>query len=131
MSFDISQLPAHARLRNPDIFAGTMSSRPSGGAVGVEAELHEDIRKVCMARGWIPLHSRMDAATGRMRGEPDFIILATFPTCYLVECKTRTGKLSPDQVAFAHWAQRLGWTVHVVRSMEDFCRVIEITKETP
>lgn len=123
MGFDVSQLPAHARLRNPDLFAGTVSARPAE-AVGVEAELHEAIRKVCLSRGWIPLHSRMDAATGRMKGEPDFIILAEFPTAYLVECKTKTGKLSPDQVAFAHWAQRLGWTVHVVRSMKEFEEVI-------
>lgn len=124
MGFDVSQLPAHARLRNPDLFAGTISVRPAGEAVGVEAELHENIRKACLDRGWIPLHSRMDAATGRLKGEPDFIILATFPTCYLIECKTKMGKLSPDQVAFAHWASRLGWTVHVVRSLKEFQGVI-------
>lgn len=142
MSFDVSQLPAHARGRNPHLFNADGTNKrginpmtgdpavhrtqPVGVESGKEHELHEDIRKECIARGWIPLHSRMDMPCGRIKGEPDFIILATFPTAYLVECKTRTGKLSPDQVAFAHWAQRLGWTVHVVRSLKEFQEVIGV-----
>jgi hypothetical protein len=41
-----------------------------------------------------------------------------------VECKSRTGKLSPAQAALKHHAEKLGHTVHLVRSFEEFLGVI-------
>jgi hypothetical protein len=43
----------------------------------------------------------------------------------LVECKTRLGKLSPEQLATQAWAAKLGHTVHVVRSMGEFLEVVK------
>ncbi len=111
-----------------------------GKGVEREADLHEQIFAECRRRGWIPLHGAMSERTHRTAGEPDFVILAEkdlsgfdedgiehskFEPCiYLVECKTRTGKLSPAQTALHHHANKLGHTVHVVRSMEEFLKLI-------
>ena len=43
----------------------------------MEAELHADISEECKRKGWIALHGRMDMASGRTIGEPDFTIIAT------------------------------------------------------
>lgn len=85
-----------------------------------EAELHEQIKAECRARGWMALSSRMDSPTGRPMGEPDFIILANGGRVLFVECKTRRGKLTPVQHAFASMAARLGHEIHLVRSIAAF-----------
>jgi hypothetical protein len=66
----------------------------------------------------------MAARTHRTAGEPDFLILADGGRVLLIECKTRTGKLSPEQAALKHQAEKLGHRVHVVRSMKEFEEVI-------
>jgi hypothetical protein len=124
MSFDISQLPAKARLLNPDLFAGTISARPSAEAVGVEAELHEAVYAECRRRGWIAFHGSMAARTHRTLGEPDFVILADSGRVLLIECKTKTGKLSPEQAAMIAHAAKLGHRIHVVRSVKEFLEVV-------
>lgn len=107
-----------------------------------ESELHEQIFAECRRRGWIALHGAMSERTHRTAGEPDFVILAKeqacvsiegealgipplmLPVVYLIECKTRTGKLSTAQVALHHHAKNLGHTVHVVRSFEEFLALL-------
>ena len=103
-----------------------------------ESELHEQIFAECRRRGWIALHGAMSERTHRTAGEPDFVILAQeksetiygdYGSCWtpktlLVECKTRTGKLSMDQAAMIHHAKRLGHTIHVVRSFEEFLALL-------
>ena len=95
---------------------------PSAGTaeVGREAELHEAIFDECRRRCWIALHGSMAERTCRTLGEPDFVILADGGRVLLVECKSRTGKLSPAQFALKHHAEKLGHTVHVVRSLDEF-----------
>jgi hypothetical protein len=41
-----------------------------------------------------------------------------------IECKSRTGKLSPAQAALKHHAEKLGHLVHVVRSLEEFLKLL-------
>lgn len=62
----------------------------------------------------------MAHSTFRTPGEPDFVILAEGGRALLIECKTRKGKLSPEQRAIVAWANKLGHTVHVVRSFGEF-----------
>lgn len=93
-------------------------------AVNEEATLHDDIISHCKANGWIYLRSRMDLPTGRMPGEPDFIILASRARVFFVECKTAKGKLSAEQQGFMRWAEMLGHRVHVVRSMVELLEVV-------
>ena len=88
-----------------------------------EADLHEEVFDECRRRGWIALHGSMAERTCRTLGEPDFVILADGGRVLFVECKTKTGKLSPAQAALKHHAEKLGHTVHVVRSLGQFLGV--------
>ena len=69
------------------------------------------------------MHGSMAERTCRTLGEPDFVILADGGRVLFVECKTKTGKLSPAQAALKFHAEKLGHTVHVVRSLEQFLEV--------
>ena len=119
-----------------------------------ERDLHEEIFDECRRRGWIALHGSMAERTHRTRGEPDFTILASpkdwrcpicnrvtpcrndypegccgegyepVPRVIFVECKTRTGKLSPAQDALKFHAEKLGHTIYVVRSLEEFQKLL-------
>ena len=98
----------------------------SGGSKAAqrEAVLHDQIREECKRRGWIPNSSRMDKRTGRLKGEPDFGIVASDGRTIYVEAKTATGKLSYEQnCMIAHYA-KLDHTVYVVRSLADFLSVL-------
>ena len=96
----------------------------SPDAVERESDLHEAIFDECRRRCWIALHGSMAERTCRTLGEPDFVILADGGRVLFVECKSRTGKLSPAQFALRHHADMLGHTVHVVRSLEEFLRLL-------
>lgn len=95
-----------------------------------EADLHNQIIAECRRLGWLWIHARMDKASHMTVGAPDFMILAEGGRVLLVECKRRDGKLRPEQLAFKAWAAKLGHTVHVVRSLEEFCAVEKIALES-
>lgn len=98
----------------------TFSIPASTSAPKHEAKLHDQILAECARRGWIAFHGSMAHRTFRTPGEPDMVVVADNSRFFLVECKSTKGKLSPDQLAIAAWANKLGHTVHVVRSMEEF-----------
>lgn len=87
---------------------------------GQEGELHDYIGSRLKVLGWLAFHGSMHAPTLRTIGEPDWIVLCPHGRLLLIECKTRTGKLSPEQEGVRRWADRLGHTVHVVRSKGEF-----------
>lgn len=87
--------------------------------IEVESDLHQQIMDECERRGWLFFHGAMCRRTHRTEGEPDFIILRE-SGLLLVECKSRSGKLSPAQQAVAAHARKLGHEIHVVRSIEEF-----------
>lgn len=89
-----------------------------------ESDLHEQIFAECRRRGWIQMHGAMSERTHRTEGEPDFSIMASGGRRIDVEAKSRTGKLSPAQVALHHHAKSLGHTIHVVRSFEEFLKLL-------
>lgn len=89
-----------------------------------ERKLHDDIAAECKRRGWLAFHGSMAHRTKRTVGEPDFVILANGGRLYLVEAKTRTGKLRTEQLAVAAWCRKLGHTFHIVRSIEEFKDII-------
>lgn len=88
--------------------------------VTYESALHNEIIDYCKSKGWQYLHGSMAARTHRTLGEPDFIILAHGSQLRMVECKSKTGKLSTDQQAFIAHARKNGHVVFVVRTMEQF-----------
>ena len=116
--------PTLARL-NPHLFGGQPTEvRGQRSEVSREADLHEEIFDECRHRGWIALPGSMAERTCRTLGEPDFVILAGGGRVLFVECKSRSGKLSPAQAALKFHAEKLGHTVHVVRSREEFLNLL-------
>ena len=113
------------RRLNPHLFS---VQRPEVGGrtehISREAELHEQVFAECRRRGWIALHGSMAERTCRTLGEPDFVILADGGRVLFVECKSRSGKLSPAQAALKFHAEKLGHAVHVVRSLQDFLKLL-------
>jgi len=91
--------------------------------VEYESALHNEIICYCMEKGWQYLHGSMATRTHRTRGEPDFIILAHGSQLRMVECKSKSGKLSPDQQAFIAHANKNGHVVYVIRSMDEFVKL--------
>ena len=116
--------PTLARL-NPHLFGTRSAECGARNGVVSEASLHEEIFSECRRRGWIALHGSMAERTCRTLGEPDFVILADGGRVLFVECKTKTGKLSPAQAALKFHAEKLGHTVHVVRSLGQFLEVVK------
>jgi len=121
---------AHWTMAEVDAHNARVSGKPitptAQAGVEREADLHHLILLECKRRGWIALHGSMAQATARSVGEPDFTILADKGRVFFVECKSRTGKLRPEQQALKHWADRLGHTVHVVRSLREFVEVVNL-----
>lgn len=116
--------PTLARL-NPHLFGMKKEQcRMKNGEVNREADLHGEIFDECRRRGWIALHGSMAERTCRTLGEPDFVILADGGRVLFVECKSQSGKLSPAQAALKHHAEKLGHAVHVVRSLEEFLKLL-------
>src|SRR5512137_685484 len=112
------------RRLNPHLFGTGSAARGTRNGAIRERELHEEIFDECRRRGWVALHGSMAERTCRTLGEPDFVILADGGRVFFVECKSRSGRLSPAQAALKHHAEKLGHTVHVVRSMEDFLQLL-------
>ncbi len=76
-------------------------------------------------RLWPTIHSRMDAATTTAKGVPDFVIFADGGRVFAVECKTRKGKLTPEQIGWRVLLERNGHKFAVVRSFTEFQDVVE------
>lgn len=77
------------------------------------------------------IHARTDTQSTIAIGAPDFTIFY-HGAVLLIECKTRTGKLSIEQMAWRLKAEGHGFTVHVIRSMKEFHQLInEIQNPTP
>lgn len=112
--YDAYEVRAHRGVQSP------------ADGVEVESELHLAIVDECRRRGWQALHGSMAHRTHRTEGEPDFVILASGGRHFLVEAKSKTGKVSAEQAAFAAGAKKNGHTVHVVRSIEEFLRVVDV-----
>ena len=123
---DIIPTDALRRL-NTGLFCPAAQSRKQKTESGngrSEACLHEEIFDECRRRGWIALHGSMAERTCRTLGEPDFVILAAGGRVLFVECKSRAGKLSPAQAALKFHAEKLGHAVQVVRSLEEFLKLL-------
>jgi len=91
---------------------------------GHESDLHFDVIAELRRRGWLYFRGNMGERTGRTLGEPDFTIIGSKGRVFFVELKTRTGKLSPAQLAVMTHANSLGSQIHVVRSMKEFHAIV-------
>jgi hypothetical protein len=91
-----------------------------GNPVERESDLHNQIIAHCRLWGWIYFHGSTAHRAMRTIGEPDFTILADGGRIFFLECKTTKGKLSPQQLAMKVWAEKLGHTIHTVRTFKEF-----------
>jgi len=107
-----------------------------------ESKLHEQILDYCRQRGWYVVHSRMDRPTTNQVGCPDFIIVTSSRfelhqrgdgggfsrlesgAVHFIEAKTRDGKLTEAQRNAKAWLEKLGRQYHVVRSLDEFVKVV-------
>jgi hypothetical protein len=92
---------------------------------GPESGLHAKIIAECKRRGWMYVHCATDRPTTYAAGICDFIIYADNGRVLNVECKSATGKLSIEQLSFKTWLEKLGHTVHVVRSFREFLEIVK------
>ena len=99
-------------------------------AVEREADLHEQINDYFRSKGWSVVRSRMDMRTTTAKGVADFIIFADYGRTICVECKTRLGKLSIDQLGFKMHLEKLGHVVHVVRGFSEFLAAVNDNPQT-
>lgn len=94
-------------------------------AVTDEGALHEAILAECRRRLWPAVHSRMDMATSTALGTPDFCIAADGGLTFWVECKTKRGKLTPEQMGWRMLLEKRGHKYGVARSFTDFLNMVE------
>jgi hypothetical protein len=115
---DLDAYMARRRVSNPNALVADPTP------AGQEWKLQEQIREECGRRGWVVLTGSMANRTSRTLGEPDFVIAADRGRTFFIEAKTKVGKLSLEQQAmFAHLT-KLGHIPAVVRSLDEFLKVI-------
>lgn len=90
-----------------------------------ESKLHEQISDYCLTQGWLAFHGSMAHKTKRRLGEPDFFLLLPNGRFLMVECKSKTGKLSTEQQGVIRWAAKLGHTVRIICSFAEFLALVK------
>lgn len=125
MTPNLSGVSEDVRRLNPELYGGAQQAPVPDDAASDERKLHYAIIEHCKQRKWIYLHGSMAQPTARTVGEPDFTILADRGRVFFIEAKTAIGKLSPSQLALKVWAEQLGHTIHVVRSLKEFYSIVE------
>lgn len=96
-------------------------------AVERESDLHDQIISFCKTQHprWMFIHARMDQRSTIPVGAADFVIFMPGGKILILECKRKGGKCSPEQMGWALQLELLGHTAHVVRSMEQFHKLIQ------
>lgn len=92
-----------------------------------ESQLHADIITHCKNNGWLYFHGSMAHRTHRTKGEFDFTIFADRGRVFVIEGKSKMGKLSTDQLGVIAWAKQLGHEArfHVVSSYAQFLEAVK------
>lgn len=125
LEYEVMLARVNANRRRPEY-----PSAATGAAEGEDREsgVRKQITAWCDAQWpkWVPMGARTDKPSTLPVGAQDLAIFGPFPTCILVDTKSKSGKPSPDQRIWAARLRALGWTVHFVKKMEVF---LEIVKE--
>ncbi|MBU6231583.1 hypothetical protein KGP36_02850 [Patescibacteria group bacterium] len=92
-------------------------------AVEEEVGLHGEIMQWLKANNVPYIHARTDKKSRINPGAPDFC----FPfkgKAFFIECKTKTSKRRPDQLAWALLAEMQGFAVKECRSFTEFLEIV-------
>jgi len=94
--------------------------------VARELALHDEIIAHCRQQWppWKYIRANPVEASTIAKGCQDFTIFLPGGRLLCVECKRADGKLSDDQQIWAKELIMLGHQVHVVRSMDEFLKVV-------
>jgi hypothetical protein len=123
-----------ARLRRGDRrdrqvgrFVEKLSALESGQR---EIPLHNRIMAHCNSQWpkWKYIRARSDMASTIAVGAQDFTIFLPGGRVLCVECKSKTGKITPAQRDWEHEMAALGHIVHEVRSFDEFMKLIDAEK---
>ena len=74
---------------------------------------------------WVYDFPRTDLKSTLPLGRHDATIWGPFPTCYCCETKAKGKKQSEDQLVWATKMRAIGWTVHVLYSLEAFLALVQ------
>lgn len=88
-------------------------------------ELHEPILQWCKDHQASFIRARPDKASTIGVGAPDFSIFHK-GRVFLIECKTKTGKVTPQQLGWHLLAEQNQFKVHIVRSLNEFLEIVKI-----
>jgi len=91
-----------------------------------EAELHNQICDHCDKQWpkWKYIHARMDKRSTVEVGAQDFTIFMPAGRTLCIECKAKSKKLRPDQLAWKLEMERLGHQVHTIRNFDEFLNLL-------
>lgn len=95
-----------------------------GGEPSHEKDLHNQIIRYLNNERILFFHGSMAHKAMRTLGETDFIIALPSGVTLWLECKTKTGKLSPEQVIVRHRLLHAGHSYSIVRSYNDFLNAL-------
>lgn len=127
MRWTEDQLRAY-EMRNAPIVRQAMPD----DAVSLESPLQEKIEEECRRRRWPFVRSRMDKATVfTFPGVPDFVIAADGGRVLWIECKSKTGKQTTDQIGFQMMLNRCGHLYYLIRSFQEFLGILNFSSPTP
>ncbi len=117
----------NSRQRGIPVLDALIAPEHDSDAVGSgqEIALHMEIIKECCRRTWPYIYHNPTKKTAATLGTPDFIIYADAGRVLNVECKTKTGKLSKDQVNLKREIEAKRHEYHVVRSLTAFLRLAD------
>lgn len=93
-------------------------------AVEEEGNLQQQIVNFLNERQWYYVWSPMWARTSTKKGTPDFCIAAPKGRTLWIECKSKTGKSSTEQIGAGMMLKKEGHEHHVVRSYREFCEIV-------
>ena len=106
---------------------GTAGEHPAAEHETGKHGLQAQIMDWCDAQWprWLYDFPRTDLKSTLPLGRHDATIWGPFPTCYCCETKAKGKKQSEDQLVWATKMRAIGWTVHVLYSLEAFLALVQ------
>lgn len=92
-----------------------------------ESKLRQQILEYCASQWprWLVVWARSDKKSTLPVGVADLFVFASDKRLIICELKSKTSKVSIEQSAWAYQMSALGFTVHVIRSFDEFLALVE------